>query len=148
MKYFTAFKNKYNDEFFVSSMEGYEMSEKDLVDFTQVLSGDPVRNYITDEAMTKWEHSTTDSLAQDILFHSKMRWEDSKELRFLLRNENGNAIGMVGVTLKEGRKVGELWYYKTSKEPSCMYEALEHVLPFLKSEGLTELYAEFELDNQ
>jgi RimJ/RimL family protein N-acetyltransferase len=148
MKYSTTFKNKHGDEFSVSSMDDYEMSEKDLSDFTHVLSDDPVRNYITDEAMNRWGHATPESLAEDILSHSRVRWEESKELRFLMRDKEGVAIGMIGVTLKEGRKSGELWYYKTSKAPSCMYEALKHVLPFLRSEGLMELSAEFELDNQ
>ena len=89
MKYSTTFKNKHGDEFSVSSMDDYEMSEKDLSDFTHVLSDDPVRNYITDEAMNRWGHATPESLAEDILSHSRVRWEESKELRFLMRDKEG-----------------------------------------------------------
>ncbi len=147
MKYFTNFKNKHGDEFSVSSMENYEISENDLIYFSQVLRDEPVRKYITDEAMSTWGHVKVESLASDILANSALRWQEEKELRFLLRNHDSNPIGMIGVTLKQDRKSGELWYYKISSVRSCMFEALHIVLPFIKNERVEKLIASFELDN-
>lgn len=148
MKYQATFTNKYGNTFSVASMDDYIVSDIDLKDFTKALSDKAVYHYITEEAMTTWSHPTPESLARDILSNSKLRWEENKELRFLLRDEGSSAIGMIGVTLTEDRTSGELWYYKTSEAPSCMYEALTYALRFLKEEGLVTLVALFELDNK
>lgn len=146
MKYHSQFTNSQGDEFTVSSMEDYATTPLDIADFSKVLNDEPVRKYITDEAMAKWGHATTEELSKDILSHSKERWQDGAELRFLVRDAERRAVGMVGATMK-GKMKGELWYYKISTVPPFMHDALVLVLPFFKCEGVRGLTATFDLGN-
>ncbi len=146
MKYNAQFKNKEGVEFSVSSMDDYVDTPIDIADFTKVLNDASVRTYITDEAMAKYGHSTTESLSTDILLHSALRWQQESELRFLMRDSRGTAVGIAGITLK-GKTEGELWYYKVSTTQPFMFEALSLVLNFVKTEGVKKLVAHFELDN-
>lgn len=83
-------------------MENYQATEEDRASFTQVLKDTRVKAYITDDAMRQWGHSDEESLADDILTHSAERWKEGEELRFLLRDSQNSAIGMIGVTLSRG----------------------------------------------
>lgn len=146
MKYYSSFKNHKEEEFTISSMEDYIQNPTDIESFSKVLSDEPVRKYITNDAMKRWNHPTVESLAKEILSTSGLRWREGKELRFLVRDSSGSAIGMIGVTLKNLTS-GELWYYKTSQAPPYMYKALALALDFLKQEGATNLFATFEQSN-
>lgn len=141
------FQNFGGKKFDVFSMENYVVSRKDIEDFTEVLKDEPVRRYITDDAMKRFGHETPESLARDILENSALRWEQDAERRFLVRDQQGHAVGMIGVTLKD-KTQGELWYYKVSSVPPFMYEALQIVLGFLKQEGICNLSATFEGSNE
>lgn len=146
MKYHAQFENERGDNFTVSSMEDYVDTPSDIADFSKVLDDEPVRKYIADDAKSRYEHLTTESLTKDILSNSALRWRQEAELRFLVRDSRDIAVGMIGVTLN-GKTGGELWYYKISTAPAFMYEALSLVLGFLRSEGVEKLIATFELDN-
>lgn len=146
MKYIRRFKNSEGDEYTISSMEDYVVTDGDVEVFTNVLSDKPVRKYITDDALTKYGHATVRSLAKDILPNSALRWKEHAERRFLVRDALGRAVGMIGVTLKNLEE-GELWYYKASFSPPFMYEALVVAMDFLKKEGLKNLFATFQTDN-
>jgi RimJ/RimL family protein N-acetyltransferase len=146
MKYQSSFKNKQGDVFYLASMEDYTPSNSDIAAFTQVLGDQHVRQYITDEAVTKYNHPNIESLTQDILGHSALRWHENKEKRFLLRDNKNDPTGMIGVTL-DGTQKGELWYYKTSSVAPFMQEAIIIALQFLKQENIKELTAYTELDN-
>jgi RimJ/RimL family protein N-acetyltransferase len=146
MKYNSKFSNDKGDDFIIFSMEDYKETDEDVKSFSKVLSDEQVRKYITDDAMIKYNHKTVESLTDDILKNSALRWKENKEYRFLVRDLKDNAVGMIGVTLKDLTS-GELWYYKTSEVPSFMYEALFLALTFLKQEGVKNLLATFEPDN-
>lgn len=146
MKYNSKFENSNGDAFVVFSMEEYKETDGDIKSFSKVLSDEQVRKYITDEAMVTYNHQTVESLTEDILRNSALRWKENKERRFLIKDSEGSPVGMIGVTLHDLTN-GELWYYKTSEVASCMYEALVLVLAFLKQEGINSLVATFELDN-
>ena len=145
-KYRSSFTNEKGDTFVVFSMENYKDTDKDLKSFIAVLNDEPVRKYITNDAMSKYGYTNLEFLAKDILSNSASRWSENAERRFLVRDFQSNAVGMIGVTLKN-RAEGELWYYKTSSVPSFMFEALVVVLDFLKQEGVKDLFAIYESGN-
>ena len=146
MKYFSQIITKDGKKYSLESMEEYTPSGEEIQDFSEVLEDEKVFEYITREAIEKWEHKNAETLAWDILINSRVRWEEGKELRFLLRDDLQKVIGMIGVTLESSTK-GELWYYKTAKSSSCMFEALQKALSFLAKEGVTHLFASYELSN-
>ena len=95
-------------------MEEYAATENDIEKFSKVLADEPVRKYITDDAMVRWHHATVDSLAKGILENSALRWTEDKEKRFLVRDDASSPVGMIGITRDDADKTkGELWYYKT-----------------------------------
>lgn len=146
MKYQLSFKNQNGDIFDLTSMEDYVPSNSDIDAFTKVLSDPSVRQYITDEAVKKYDHPNIESLTKDILRHSALRWYENKEKRFLVRDVKNNPVGMIGVTLNDPYS-GELWYYKTSSVGPFMKDALAIILRFLKQEQITGLTACIEPDN-
>lgn len=147
MKHFSKIKLPDGKFYSLESVEKYEPTEGEIQDFSLVLDDEKVSQYITKDALERYDHRDSESLARDILINSKVRWEQGKELRFLIRDENQKIVGIVGVTLESSSK-GELWYFKSSKSARCMSEALKNALTFLVQEGLTELVATYELDNQ
>lgn len=146
MKYMAEFRNKQDEEFTIFSMEDYDATPTDIEAFACVLGDKPVCQYITDEAVEKYNHPNIESLTIDILRNSALRWTEDKEKRFLVRDYAGRPVGMIGVTLKDLR-TGELWYYKTSAVGAFMYEALVLAIGFLKQEGIKNLSASIEPDN-
>jgi RimJ/RimL family protein N-acetyltransferase len=145
MKYNIKFKNKSEAEFTITSMDDYTPNSKDILNFTAVMNDEPVRKYITDEAMVKYNIESVDELAEGILENSFEKWNLRKELRFLVRDDSEAIVGMIGIDLKTDT-TGELWFYKISSAPSFMYQALIQVLKFLKEEGILEVTATFETD--
>ena len=64
----------------------------------------------------------------------------------MIRNKVGNPIGMIGITL-ENNSSGEIWYYKTSKEPAFMYDALVKAIDYFSSIGIEKIISAVEEDN-
>lgn len=146
MRYNLKIQNKHGDIFHVQSVDDYETAEKDILDFTKVLGDEAVRKYITDEVMVKYNFTSVDALAKDILDFCKKRWQDREELRFLVRNCEFEIVGMIGIDVLEKDK-GDLWYFKISSSPSFMLEAAKAVLPILKTEGIRFLITNVKIDN-
>lgn len=146
MKYFSKIQNKYGDIFSVESVDDYKVSQIDIDTFTKVLSDEAVRKYITDQVMEKYKFSSIKDLAKDVLEMCPKRWADREELRFLIKNSSSEIVGMIGIDIIENEK-GELWYFKTSKSPSFMFEATQKILQFLKKENIKYLLATVKPDN-
>lgn len=147
VKYLADFLTGDKKNYSVISMENYAPTEEDIFNFSQILDDKRVYEYITRESIKKWGHQNSDTLARDILENSSLRWREREEIRFLLRDENKKAIGMIGVTIGNKKSSAELWYYKTSSSSPCMYEALQLVFSFLKQEDIQHLSASYELSN-
>jgi RimJ/RimL family protein N-acetyltransferase len=147
MKYQTVVTTEKAGQLIVESLDVYEACSEDMQALTELMSESGVYKYISGEILAKYKIKDVETLATDFLKHSAQRWLDREEMRFCIREQlSRRIVGMIGVDLKQ-ENTNELWYWKSSKLPRFMSEALVAVLSFLRFEEMKSLATSVDSNN-